>query len=172
MTRAYKFEEIELTPDPVKPVEHKTLRMARLNDIPELLEMGKRLVNEGPMKKIGFQESKARRMLEQAIIAPDNEWLALVSHKEDKPVGVLVAYCMQPVFSDEKVAVECFWWLEPDHRSGRRGLDMMEAYEYWAKLIGCKVVQYGWLISSPEKMKLLYDRIGAEKSEEVYYKCL
>lgn len=172
MSRNYKVKEVSLAPEPQAAVQHKTLRMARLSDIPYLLKMGERLVNEGPMAKIGFDEAKSRQMLEKAIISSDTEWLALVSHKDDVPVGVIVATLIAPVFSDAKVAVECFWWLEPEFRTGRRGIEMMEAYEYWARLIGCKVVQYGWLTSSPEKMKLLYARTGAEKSEEVFYKCL
>lgn len=153
-------------------VQHQTLRHARLADVPELIELAKGLAAGSPMEALSVDYDKARTQIEKAIISDQKEWLALVSHVDDKPVGVLVAYCFEPIFSRTKLAVEVFWYLDPEYRSGRRGIEMMQAYEYWAKLVGCKVVQYGWLVSSPEGMKKLYERTGAELAEHVYYKTL
>lgn len=155
----------------VAPV-HQTLRHARLSDLPELLELAKSLTAGSPMEALSVDYEKARAGIEKAIISDQKDWLALVSHVDDKPVGVLVAYCFEPIFSTTKLAVEVFWYLDPEYRSGRRGIEMMQAYEYWAKLVGCKVVQYGWLVSSPEGMKKLYERSGAQLAEHVYYKTL
>lgn len=47
---------------------------------------------------------------------------------------------------------------------------MMKGYEYWAKLVGCRSVQYGWMNSSPESMKKIYALTGVKLAEEVYYK--
>lgn len=151
---------------------HKTLRHARLSDLPQLIELAKSLTAGSPMEALSVDYEKARANIEKAIISDQKEWLALVSHVDDEPVGVLVAYCFEPIFSRKKLAVEVFWYLDPEYRVGRRGIEMMEAYEYWAKLVGCEVVQYGWLVSSPEGMKKLYERSGAELAEHVYYKTL
>lgn len=155
----------------VAPV-HQTLRHARLSDVPQLIELAKSLAAGSPMEALSVDYEKSRTSIEKAIISDQKDWLALVSHVDDKPVGVLVAYCFEPIFSSTKLAVEVFWYLDPEHRSGRRGIEMMQAYEYWAKLVGCEVVQYGWLVSSPEGMKKLYERTGAQLAEHVYYKTL
>jgi GNAT superfamily N-acetyltransferase len=110
--------------------------------------------------------------LEKAIIGDQKDFLVLVSHHEGQPVGVLAAYAFTPVFTNQRIACEVFWYLEPQFRKGNRGTDMMRAYEYWAKLVGCVVAQYGWLVSSPEKMPILYERTGAGLAEQVYYKVL
>ncbi len=151
---------------------HKTLRHARLDDVPQLIELARGLSEGSPMEALSIDFEKTRAGIEKAIISDQKDWLALVSHVEDKPVGVLVAYCFEPIFSKKKLAVEVFWYLDPEHRLGRRGIEMMQAYEYWAKLVGCDVVQYGWLVSSPEGMKTLYERAGAKLAEHVYYKSL
>jgi len=153
-------------------IGHPSLRHARLDDVPELIELAKKLSAGSPMEALAVDYEKSRAAIEKAIISDQRDWLALVSHVDDKPVGVLVAYCFEPIFSSTKLAVEVFWYLDPEYRSGRRGIEMMQAYEYWARLVGCKVVQYGWLVSSPEGMKKLYERTGAELAEHVYYKPL
>lgn len=155
----------------VEPV-HQTLRHARLSDVPKLIEFAKSLAVGGPMEALSVDYDKARAGIEKAIVSDQKEWLALVSHVDDEPVGILVAYAFEPIFSTTKLAVEVFWYLDPEHRQGRRGIEMMQAYEYWAKLVGCKVVQYGWLTSSPEGMKKLYERAGAQLTEHVYHKIL
>lgn len=49
---------------------------------------------------------------------------------------------------------------------------MKQAYEYWAKLVGCEFVQYGVLSTSPEGLDKLYERDGMKMSEKVYIKRL
>jgi len=171
---AKKIEKISLvTPvnDPHKPkVIHPTLRFASIEDIPQLQSLAMSLVKDSPIEKIGVSPTKAVEQLTKFILNTGQDFLCLVSYDEDKVVGVLAAYAFEPVFSEERVACEVLWYLLPEYRKGRRGLEMMQAYEYWAKMVGCKVAQYGWLVNSPEGMKSLYERTGAVKSEEVYYK--
>lgn len=154
---------------PVK-VEHKTLRHATLNDIPYCIELAKKLAKGSPIEAIDINVKKVREKLEAFIINAGRDFLCLVSYDGDKVVGVIAAYAFEPLFSDDKIACEVLWYLEPEYRKGRRGIDMMKAYEYWANMVGCKVVQYGWLASSPEGMKKLYELTGAELSEQIYYK--
>ena len=171
--KPYTKKEISFGEAPVAEVQkpqHPTLRLATLEDIPDLLRLAKELESGSPMERLSVDYEKVRMNLEKAIISNQTEWLALVSHVEGKPVGVLFAYCFEPIFSSQKLAVEVLWYLEPEHRKGRRGIDMMKAYEYWAKLVGCNVVQYGWMVNSPEGMKKMYERTGAELSEMTYYK--
>src|SRR5690606_13241410 len=171
-----KVKTVSLSPapqeEPKVETHHPTLRHARLEDIPALLQLGEKLFKDSPMEPMEFNPEKVRAQLEKAIISDQKDFLVLVSHVEDKPVGILAAYAFTPIFTDHRIACEVFWYLEPEYRKGTRGLDMMRAYEYWAKLVGCKVAQYGWLVSSPKNMPVLYERTGAELAEQVYYKVL
>jgi len=161
------------TPEQEEPKEnlpHKTVRHAVLEDIPRLLELTQQLQMDSPMEMIGVDFERTQEQMEAAIMNDMTQWLGLVSYDGDEIVGTLFAYAFQPIFSKHKVAVEVLMYLDPAHRKGRRGLDMMNAYEYWAKMIGCKVAQYGWLASSPKSMETLYEKRGAVLAEKVYYK--
>lgn len=154
------------------PIVHQTLRHATLSDIPELMALSEKLIVGSPMELIGYDLPKIREQLEYFIINSGVEHLVLVSYDGDKIVGVLAAYAFEPIFSNTRIACEVLWYLSPEYRKGRRGIEMMDAYEYWAKLVGCKVVQYGWMISSPQGMKPMYERRNAKLFEEVYCKVL
>lgn len=167
-----KIQEVEIEriePEELAEPQHKTLRLATLDDVPALLELGKDLYKDSPLEFMKFDFSKVRENLEAAILNP-KEWLVLVSHDEGKPVGCLVAYVFNPLYSKEKIACEVLWHLLPEHRKGRRGVDMMVAFEYWAKLMGCAVAQYGWMTSSPARMEELYEKRGLKMVEKVYFK--
>lgn len=168
-----KFKNVEFDlpkeSEQISPV-HPTLRLGTLDDVPELIELAKKLVKDSPIEALHYDIGKIRQSLERFIISDPKEHLCLISHHEGKIVGVLCAYAFIPIFSLERLAAEVLWYLEPEYRKGRRGLDMMKGYEYWAKLVGCKSVQYGWMNSSPESMKKIYALTGVKLAEEVYYK--
>lgn len=156
-----------------KEKTHPTLRFATLEDVPRLLEIGAELYSGSPIEMIGYDRKKVREGLETAII-DTRKFLALVSTKKtgdtEEIVGALVAYHFLPIFSNNRVACELLLWLDPEHRRGRRGLDLMEGYEHWARLMGCTVVQYGFLANSPPKMETLYERTGAVFAEKMFFK--
>lgn len=148
----------------------KTLRHAGLNDIPDIMEMAKKLFYGSPYETLNLDVNRARVELERFIIESNKDFMVVLSHDDGKPVGVVAAYAFKPLFSSEKVAVECLLYLEPEYRSSRRGKELTDAYEYWAKLVGCSVVQYGLLSNADAKMADFYTRIGATEVEKVYYK--
>lgn len=152
-------------------MQTETLRLAGLDDIPYLMDLAKTLYETSGWDLIPVDYQKGRQMFEKFIIEGQKDALVLISHDNGKPLGVLAAYAFTPLFSNSRVAVECLWYLEPEHR-GRRGVEMKQAYEYWAKLVGCEFVQYGVLSTSPEGLGKLYERDGMRMSEKVYIKKL
>lgn len=168
-----KFKNVEFdVPQAAEqtPTTHPTLRLATLDDVPELISLAEKLIKDSPIEALHYNIGKIRQSLEKFIISDQRDHLCLISHDNGKVVGVLCAYAFTPIFSLERLAAEVLWYLEPDYRKGRRGLEMMKGYEYWAKLVGCRSVQYGWMNSSPESMKKIYALTGVKLAEEVYYK--
>lgn len=153
-----------------KEFDHPTLRFAGLNDIDGIIELAKKLYAESPYKVFQLDLSKVRAGLEKFIIEGGKNHLALLSHDNGRTVGALVAYAYEPLFSNERIAVEVLWYLDPSFRTSTRGVEMMNAYEYWAKGVGCKVAQYGILSSSPSGMEKLFDKRGLELTERIYQK--
>jgi GNAT superfamily N-acetyltransferase len=137
-----------------------------------MLEMGEALFTNSSYSTLTLDKARARENLEKFVIEGGTEYLCLLSLAEEKPVGIIAAYAFTPLFSTQKVAVEVLWYLQEEHRKSRRGREMMEAYEYWAKMGGCKTVQYGFLESSPKGMVKMYERYGCVKTETVYSKVI
>lgn len=148
---------------------HKTLRLATLKDIPDLIALGEDLYKDSPLTPLKFDFKKIKEQLEGAIVNT-KDWLVLVSHEDGRVVGCLVAYVFAPLYSETKIACEVMWHLYPEYRKGRRGLDMMAAFEYWGKMMGCDICQYGWMTSSPSRMEELYEKRGLKMVEKVYFK--
>lgn len=153
-------------------MSHPTLRFAGLNDIDDILVLAKKLYHGSPYASLTINEEKIRGLLEKIIVEGGRDYLVLLSYDGDRTVGVLVGHAYEPVFSTDKVAIEMLWYLEPEFRNGVRGRDMMDAYEYWAKGVKAKVVQYGLLSSSPEGMASLYKRRGLDRVEQIFQKVL
>lgn len=152
-------------------IKTESLRLATLDDIPYLMGLAKTLYETSGWDMIPVNYEKGRQIFEKFIVEGQKEALVLISHDKGKAVGVLAAYAFVPMFSDSKIAVECLWYLEPEYR-GHRGLDMKEAYEYWAKLVGADFCQYGVLSTSPPGLEKLYQKEGMTYSEKVYLKKL
>jgi GNAT superfamily N-acetyltransferase len=73
--------------------------------------------------------------------------------------GGLGGICGPSMISDEKIAVETFWYVAPEHRG--RGLKLMIAFEEWAKRQGCQKVAMVHLADShSDELSLLYVRRG------------
>lgn len=162
---------ITLIPDG-SPELHKTLRHATLDDIPWIITKATEEFKDSPYFEFGVSKPKARELLEKLVVEGQEKSIVLLSHDNGLPVGCLAAYSFSPLFSTNKIATECLWFLEEAYRKTARGLDMMKAYEYWANLVGCSHVQYGLLSTSPDRMASLYARTGAQMTEQIFTKRL
>lgn len=151
---------------------HQTLRFATLDDVDWIVQNGIQEFKDSPYFDFGVDQRKTRALFERLIADGQNDAVVLISHDAGSPVGVLAAYAFQPLFSRSKIAIECLWFLTESNRKGSRGHDMMKAYEYWARLVGCSHVQYGLLTTSPERMEILYRKTGATETERIFTKVL
>lgn len=148
---------------------HETLRHATLEDTQEILRLGREAFKDLP-SVFRLDTKKAVALIERFIVdGPKEDLFVLVSYDGDKVVGAIGGYAFEPLFSTQKVATECFWFLEKEYRGGRRALDMMEAYEYWARLVGCDAIQYGMFTEGVD-LSGIYDKIGAKLVEKIYIK--
>lgn len=148
-------------------MKYDNLRFATLEDISVILEMAQKLYVGSPYEVFTMDANKTRKMLEKFIVEGQKDFLVLLA-TDPKIVGVLVGYAFEPLFSNDRAAIEALWYLDPEHRSSKIGQQMMDAFEYWAQSQGCKVIQYGMLSSSPPGMERLYERRGLVLAEKIF----
>lgn len=117
-----------------------------------------------------FSRKKVFSILEKAVSGDPKEAILVVSIDRDKIVGVILATVAEISFSEEKVASELAFWLLPGYRKSRRVLDLVSAFEYWAKHIA--KVNFTILSQTPlqDYTERSYKRLGYTVIENNYLK--
>lgn len=68
----------------------------------------------------------------------DNHSLLLVIEQAGSLEGMLAGIQQKAIFSEDMIAIELFWWLNPSMRGTRVGAEMADIYQGWAIDSGCK----------------------------------
>ena len=104
------------------------IREASLADIPRLVEMGCRFISESSYKHhMAENPEQMKNLAEQIISNPKGK--ILVSEKDVKLTGMLALILFPHYISAELIAIEVFWWVDPEAREGRTGLKLMRKAE-------------------------------------------
>lgn len=119
---------------------------------------------------IPFSRKKVYEILRKTINGEPSEAILIVSEDAGKIVGVFLAATSEITFSEEKVATELAFWLLPGYRKSRRVLDLVAAFEYWAKNIA--KVSFVILSQTPlqDNTERSYKRLGYTNIENNYLK--
>lgn len=93
----------------------------------------------------------------------------ILSMDGEEAVGLLGIKAFVLPVNDLKIAQEILWWVEPEYRKSRRGLELYMAGEYWAKKVGCSLMQMVSQETFPE-VEVFYERKGYRKAEQAWIK--
>lgn len=83
--------------------------------------------------------------------------------------GVLMAATFEHPFGAGKWAKETVWYIAPSAR-GRSALQMLDAYEAWARELGCTTI--GMASLATNDVSKLYERRGYAPAETHFVKAL
>ncbi|BCH65874.1 hypothetical protein RvVAT039_30900 [Agrobacterium vitis] len=92
---------------------------------------------------------------------------ALLLERDGSVCGLLLASAFDHPFGAGLMAKETVWFIAPEAR-GRSGLIMLDAYEAWAKSIGC--VSIGMAALATNDVSSLYARRGYVPAETHFIK--
>jgi GNAT superfamily N-acetyltransferase len=112
-----------------------------------------------------FQAAYADRLFQQHMASP----MACVLVAGDVPQGVLMAVAYEHPFGAGPIAKETVWFVTPEAR-GRGAIKMLDAYEAWAKSLGCLSV--GMASLATNDVSKLYERRGYAAVETHFLKPL
>lgn len=82
-------------------------------------------------------------------------------------VGIIAGVINPIMLGTALMSTEVIWWVEPEHRNNAVGVELLEAYENWAKSCGCKLTTMVCLDDSVGK---LYEKLGYTLRERTYLK--
>ena len=147
-----------------------TLKLLQESDIPQVIKLGKNFLQASPYSDLRFSEEATEAYLRVCLTNPE-ERICILSMDGNIAVGALLAHTSLAPFSSDKIATELAWWVEPEYRNSRRGLELKAAYEYWAIKMGAKKI--GMALLNTEHgpaLHRLFSRNGYKEAETAYVK--
>ena len=103
-----------------------------------------------------------------------DQGLLLVAESGGQVVG-FAAGALSPLMgnNDYLAGSELAWWVEPEHRGGRLGIQLMKGLENAARTAGCDFWSMIYMQSCmPEAVERMYQKMGYVLKETTYGKRL
>lgn len=142
------------------------MRMATEADVPALVAMGERFIAESEYRAhIGANAAQMSRVLTGLVTSADG--CVLVTGPTGAPTGMIGLVLLNHPYSDERIASELFWWVEPERRGD--GLRLLRAAEDWARSHGATRMQ---MVAPNDRVSRLYERLGYSRVEVAYQRSL
>jgi len=151
-----------------------SLRLATKDDFLVVSEMARKFYETTPY--FGVLEYDDSKMADTilGLFSDPKQSVVILALKDDEPVGMLVGQVGELLVSRDRVATEMAWWMSPEHRSSKKALELIGAYEYWAKEVaGCQYVQLSCLEDlSIDRVSRFYTKKGYKPFEKFFIKAL
>lgn len=146
------------------------LKLATLADLQSYSQLTRSFYEESPFyPSVSYNPTLVEDLLHVAVESNYEKVLVLLLVDNSTPVGLLIGYATTTPFSHDLIASELAWYVSPNYRGQRKALDLVYAYEEWAKRIGCKHISMSLLTTLTDATKL-YERLGYKKTEISFMK--
>lgn len=142
------------------------IRPAVDRDIPCLVEMGLRFLSETEYGTLLQANPEAIANLMSRLIDHDDGAVFVLSD-DASLIGMIGMHVFTHPFSNERIASELFWWVNPEAR--RRGMLLFSRAEQWARVQHAVRIQ---MIAPNDRVATVYRAHGYAKIEESFQKDL
>jgi GNAT superfamily N-acetyltransferase len=149
-----------------------TIRFAKVEDVPALVEGGRRMHALTRFRELRYDEPKVARAFADLIRLGAGKYVFFVAKDSaGRIVGALIGVLEQHLFTDQLTASVMHYDVLPESRMGGYGVRLLKAFEQWAA--NRKVVEIGLGINSGvdlERLARFAVRMGYQKVGENYVK--
>lgn len=144
------------------------IRVATLADADEIVLLIQQFYDETFYATLAPFNNDTIKSLTDNLIRKGIVVIAKVDHRI---VGVLGLVVAPFIFNqDIKSCNEVVWWVHPDYRNAKLGIDMIIQADAIRKLRGCTVFQMAHLETSPAKVSSMLKSLGFIPTEHCYSK--
>lgn len=144
-----------------------SIREAKEQDIPRLVEMGSRSLREGAYKDMISDNRVQTATLAEQVINQSGK--VLVAEENGQLVGLLAMFIGPHFFSGEIIATELMWYCEPEYRRSFTAIGLLRAAEKTARNAGAKSM----IFTAPtQEVEQAYKCLGYHWVEANYRKAL
>ena len=143
------------------------IRLAILDDMPELLRMGKAFFDVSGYGKLTDFNAQDTELILISLIEQDS---LLTDGK-----GGMIGFLVFPMFmnSSYTLSQELFWWVDEDKRKTKLGVELLKAAEHQSKSLGAEsMIMLSINDLNGDKVNKLYESLGYKRQEQTYTRAL
>ncbi len=145
-----------------------SIRLAVPADYRTILELAIKFHEEAVYSKYDFNQEKVLEFCHESLNNP-KDFLLLVAECKDKIVGFFFAVSTTLPLYNTTTTFELAWYVLPEHRASRLGINLFKSYEWWSKEIAkADLCQAG--TSEILDLSKLYKRMGYTSVEKSFLK--
>lgn len=147
------------------------LKIATWDDFFDIRDMLEEFSQNSPYKNVTLDFNKMESLIEGILNGDKSKAIILLYMKGEKPVGLLAGIKAEMTLNYDSLAHELIWWVNPEHRGGRAGIELFKAFEFWAKKVGCKKVQMSLVeTADAPAVEKIYSKFGYTCTEKAFLK--
>lgn len=137
-----------------------SIRVATLDDLPRILELGELLHKESPRwSRLSFNRAKAAHFIAHLILEANG--VVFVAEHNDVVVGGIAGMSSPHWSSDDVLAQEVSFFMAPEARGSMVAVRLIGALRAWGEIRGAKWLTAGTSTGlDPERTAGLYERLG------------
>lgn len=109
------------------------IRLATLEDIPLILDLGELMVAESRFRHYGLNRAKTAKTLATMIGQPAHSIILLAERSAGEAAGMLAGYMVDFFFCDAVVAQDRFFFVRPEARGSSAAIKLLVAFRRWAE---------------------------------------
>lgn len=141
------------------------MRIATVEDVGEIVSMSMKFMDTTGYKEFSSEEEITALVI-RLIVGNPLEYIIILEPGK----GFLAGASSQFPFGPYRLATEIAWWVNPEDRKTGLGLELLHAFEYWAKeKAGCKLIS---MVGLDQGLDKLYTKQGYKLYEHAYMKTL
>ena len=111
-------------------------------------------------------EEQLNSLITNYLENPSNTQVCILEPGKGMLAGMVTPFLFGPYL----LATEIAWWVDPDQRGSGLGIQLLQAFEYWAKeKAGCHMIS---MSSLDDKVGEMYQKQGYKLYEGAYMKVL
>lgn len=136
------------------------IRVATLDDLPRILELGELLHRESPRwSRLSFNRAKAAHFIAHLILEANG--VVFLAEQDGLVVGGIAGMSSAHWSSDDVVAQEVSFFMAPEARGNMVAVRLIAALQAWGEMRGAKWLTAGTSTGlDPERTAGLYERLG------------
>lgn len=140
------------------------IRMARLEDIPALVEGGRRMHALTRFKHFDYLPEKVARSFEAIILQGQNKYVFMVAEGNGgRLAGALIGVREMHLFANQIAASIVHIAVLPETRMGGYGLKLLLAFERWAEASGAAEICIGQNSAAGKEEVALFHRLAMRR---------